>query len=189
MCVWHGNESYPWALSVWPPVSDPSLDLQGQSWQSLHRPCTLMSTWGPVSSAYQKHSLHVSCVSPILSWGLLGWENAFHSYLFSVENEGRRGVAITLATQLHSIPLFDQALGRLLPQLHHGGGVWTQTHRIKLSRLLQLKSLHEAISITLTAQTVFGSACHSITTKLLQTRDQKTNNVSVKFEIINHYWQ
>ncbi len=128
MCVWHGNEPYPWALSVWPPVSDPSLDLQGQSWQSRHRPCTLMSRWGPVSSAYQKHSLHVSRVSPILFWGLLGWENAFHSYLFSVENEGRQGAAVTLATQFYSIPLFDQALGRLLPQLHHGGGVWADTH-------------------------------------------------------------
>lgn len=86
-----------------------------------------MSTWVPVSYAYQKHSLHVSCVSPILSLGLVGWEKAVHSYFYFVENEVRWGVAITLATQLHSIPLFDQALGRLLPKLHHGGGVCMHT--------------------------------------------------------------
>lgn len=132
LCVIHTHsecvsDSYPWAPSVWPPVSEPRLGLEGQSWQGLHRPQALVSTWGPVSSAYQKHSLHVSCVSPILSLGLVGWEKAFHSYLFSAENEGRRGVAIALATQLHSVPLFDWALGRLLPQLHHGGGVCTNT--------------------------------------------------------------
>lgn len=40
--------------------SQTRLDLQGQSWQSRHRPYTLVSTLGLVSSAYQKHSLHVT---------------------------------------------------------------------------------------------------------------------------------
>ena len=44
--MWMSRANEP--CQYWPPVSDPSLDLQGQSWQSLHRPCTLMSTWGPV---------------------------------------------------------------------------------------------------------------------------------------------
>lgn len=41
------------------------------------------------------------------------------------------------------------------------------THRIKLSRLIQLKSLY--ISITLTAQTAFGSVGHGIAAEPLQT--------------------
>lgn len=47
-------------------------------------------------------------------------------HLFSVENEGRGGVAIALTTQLHGVPLFDESVRRVLPQLHHGGGVWKQ---------------------------------------------------------------
>lgn len=65
--------------------------------------------------------------------GCVGWcWLGCHYYLFSAESEGRWGIAITLATDLHRVPLLDQALRRILPHLDIECWVWdrqTDTHK------------------------------------------------------------
>lgn len=58
------------------------------------------------------------------------------------------------------------------------------THRITLSRLIQLKSLY--ISITLTEQTVFGSVSHSIAAEPLQTLTSR--QIMWLLKVMRHYW-
>lgn len=166
----HGNESSTWALSVWPPVSDPSMDLRGQSWQRLCRPCTLMSTWGPVSSAYQKHSLHVSCVSPILSWGLLGWEKAPILTCSLVKMKGDGGLPSPWQRSSTVSPSLTKPWGdSFQSSTMVVGSKHTHTESNEVSLFSELlKSYYKAISTALTAHIEFGSVCHSIPTSLFQ---------------------
>lgn len=104
-----------------------------------------------------------------------GWENAPNSYLFSGENEGRRGVAIALATQLHSISLFDQAPRRFLPQLHHGGGVWRRENKHTDTQ----DHINKSYSAEVTWQSLFhhtdwfSSNSVTVATRLLKTTSRQ----------------
>lgn len=59
----------------------------------------------------------------------LGTQRGVHSHLFSVESEGWWGVAITLATDFHCVPLFDQAFRQLFPQLDVRRGIYVTKWR------------------------------------------------------------
>lgn len=126
VCVWHSNETCQCGLRSQTPVWICRVRADRVLIELAHS-CLHEALW----ALHIKNILDVSLVCrPILSLGPIGWERPSHSYLSSVENDVRRGVAIALATKLHSIPLFDQALGQLLPQLHCGCGVCTHMHKL-----------------------------------------------------------